>query len=291
MMCYSKPMSRLKAFRETEEVKRKEFNKTAWYFKRSYNCGDSTVPPHYAETIEFNIYNRHVGEVHISGHSYTLNAYQVYLIAPNAVHAMTYKKNDGMSAALKIDPVKLKPILDLNALLACYDMTYEDLPVYVDLLGAESTLMDELLDLFENSDKITDALVGITRFFELFISHADTSQNKVNTISQDDELRAILSWTEERYRRKISLEEVAAAFGYNKYYFCNKFKNSTGVTYITYLNDIRINHAKDLLRAGVPINQVCYECGFEDTSYFIQVFKKFTDTTPKKYFEYHVNQK
>ncbi|MBR5152279.1 MAG: helix-turn-helix transcriptional regulator [Clostridia bacterium] len=283
-------MSKLQAFRETEEVKRKEFNKKAWYFSRSYNNGDSTVPPHYAETIEFNIYKGHLGEVHISGHPYTLSGYQVYLIAPNAVHAMNYKKNDGMSAALKIDPEHLKSILDLTALLSHHNMAYDDLPVLIDLSGDEAAMMNELLDLLDGTDKITDALVAITRFFELFIAHADTSQGKTS-LSHNDELRSILSWTEQNYMRKVTLEEVASIFGYNKHYFCNKFKNTTGVTYITYLNNIRINHAKDLLRAGVPVNQVCYECGFDDASYFIQIFKKFTDTTPKKYLNLHAKHK
>jgi len=283
-------MSRLQAQRETEEVKRKEFNKKPWYFSRSYNNGDSTVPPHYAETIEFNIYHGHLGEVHIGGQAYTLGAYQVYLIAPNIVHAMNYKKNDGMSAALKIDPKALKPILNIEELLSHFGLTYPDLPTHVELSKEESILMDELLNLLDGSDKLADAIVGITRFFELFASHADPTKGK-STHASNEELRSILSWTEENYKRKVSLEEVAAAFGYNKYYFCNKFKNTTGITYITYLNNIRINHAKDLLRAGYPINQVYFECGFEDASYFIQIFKKFTGITPKKYMDQHAKQK
>jgi len=101
--------------------------------------------------------------------------------------------------------------------------------------------------------------------------------------SKDDELREIINWTEQNFTRRISLDEVSGEFGYTKHYFCQKFKKATGITYLTYLNNLRISHACRLLKAGKSIGDTCDECGFEDMSYFIQLFKKITGITPKKY--------
>ena len=70
---------------------------------------------------------------------------------------------------------------------------------------------------------------------------------------------------------------------YNKHYFCNKFKTATGETYLQYLNNLRVFHACKMLKKGHALTEICEKCGFENMSYFIQLFKKIVGTTPKQY--------
>ncbi len=58
----------------------------------------------------------------------------------------------------------------------------------------------------------------------------------------------------------------------------------TGQTIFVYLNNLRIEKAKQLLSTGFyTTNDIATRTGFHDVYYFSKVFKKFTGTTPGKY--------
>jgi AraC-like DNA-binding protein len=66
-------------------------------------------------------------------------------------------------------------------------------------------------------------------------------------------------------------------------YFCSWFKNLTGITYIQYLNQVRVMQVCRYLNTKIPLKEAIYACGFENMSYFIQLFKKIQGCTPQKY--------
>ena len=57
----------------------------------------------------------------------------------------------------------------------------------------------------------------------------------------------------------------------------------TGTTYKNYLNSVRMSNACLLLQEGLSVQEVCLKCGFENVSYFVQVFKKLQRLTPYQY--------
>lgn len=270
-------MNLLTAFKEHKEFKK----------HRPWSCWESgtvsrgfVTPPHYAETIEILFYYGMEGDVHIGGQHFTLKGDRVFFVAPNMVHAMSYQGGDGCIKTLKINPPQLKPLLDLDMLLEYHQKTYGDLPI---ALPMEDSIAD-MPRVFATATDVNEILIMILRFFDVLFSHAGRDADISRTVSaKDDTLREILKWTEENFIGKITLDEVADAFGYTKQYFCQKFKRATGITYLTYLNTLRISHACRLLKAGKSISEACDGCGFEDMSYFIQLFKKTTGLTPKKY--------
>ena len=67
----------------------------------------------------------------------------------------------------------------------------------------------------------------------------------------------------------------------NKAAFCRYFKQQTNKTFIEVLNEIRIQSASRLLiESANDINQIAYACGFQDVSYFNQVFKSIKGINP-----------
>ena len=78
-------------------------------------------------------------------------------------------------------------------------------------------------------------------------------------------------------------EEAAAQVGYDKHYFCWKFKVVTGITYVNYVNQLRIDRACALLRGGMDVRQAGEQCGIENDSYFSALFKRIMGVTPKQY--------
>ncbi len=86
------------------------------------------------------------------------------------------------------------------------------------------------------------------------------------------------------YNLTFSLDGLANEFQINKYRICKEFKKYFAVTPFQYLNTVRLEAAKILLRAGtLSVNEICYQVGFENPNYFIQLFKKDSGTTPAVY--------
>lgn len=94
----------------------------------------------------------------------------------------------------------------------------------------------------------------------------------------------VKKYVQDHLKDPISLEEVAAACFLSKSHFCKIFKEETGKTFKSFLNEIRIEHAKTLLRRSSLKNyEICAEIGLEDVSYFNELFKKVTGMTPSEF--------
>jgi len=97
-------------------------------------------------------------------------------------------------------------------------------------------------------------------------------------------LKNVLSLIEKEYSSPLTLEQLARSADMSPKYFCHFFKQMTKYSPIEYLNRHRIEVACFKLISGTQnITEICYECGFNDLSYFIRVFKKNVGVTPKKY--------
>ena len=81
-----------------------------------------------------------------------------------------------------------------------------------------------------------------------------------------------------------SLEEMASIVYLSPSYFSRLFKKEVGVNYNTYLSDIKMLWAKELLHeTDMAVNQISDTLGFSDTGYFVKKFKKTHGITPGRY--------
>ncbi len=86
------------------------------------------------------------------------------------------------------------------------------------------------------------------------------------------------------FTKPIKLEEVASLVGLTPNAFCRYFRGRTKKTFVQYLNDIRIGHAKKLLIEGrMKISTLSMEAGFNNLSNFIEQFKRSTQMSPSEY--------
>jgi len=84
--------------------------------------------------------------------------------------------------------------------------------------------------------------------------------------------------------RTISSEEVAQAAGMGYTKFRQIFKDYTGLTVGSYINEIQLSKAKEVLEGSfLPIKEVALECGFENVDYFCSFFKRHTGETPSQF--------
>ena len=130
-------------------------------------------------------------------------------------------------------------------------------------------------------------LIGLVLRFNLY-----KSKNKTNKRTQEKTLhfKNVLSLIETEYQSPLTLEDLSKSAGMAPKYFCRFFSEMTNKTPIEYLNYYRIESAcEQLLTTDYSITEVALNCGFNDASYFIKMFKKHKGITPKQYIKQHLN--
>jgi len=94
----------------------------------------------------------------------------------------------------------------------------------------------------------------------------------------------ILDYIKENYHHKLALTHLANHFHFNKNYICHLFKKHAKTTFITYLTQLRIDAAKELLRdSSLSQVEIAASVGFSNCYYFNKVFKAECGYTPAQY--------
>lgn len=121
------------------------------------------------------------------------------------------------------------------------------------------------------------------------VSNMYESENLVNS-SKSRRITKACKYIEENISQKISLAEVAALVNMSESAFSHFFKKKTGISFITYVNNLRVAKACDLLAStSLSASEICYDCGFNNKSNFIRIFTKRKNMTPIEY-RNHITQ-
>lgn len=242
---------------------------------------DDITPLHYADTFEIAVCCGVDGNVGIEHRNLKMQGNCVYLIPPGMVHASTILKGAGHVYLLHVSPEALQPLIGLPAI---FNLCNKQLVGFCSPEPFEQArkLICEMIDKDESAFSRLRALLEL---FEVLIAElpekADVKRHEISTY--DISLRMVLSWTEAHFAEQISLGQVAAIAGFTPNYFCTWFKSGTGWTYKTYLTNLRISHACQILRQSGSLTEACYHSGFQDMGHFIQTFKRTQGCTPGGY--------
>jgi len=102
----------------------------------------------------------------------------------------------------------------------------------------------------------------------------------------DEDITQIQIWLQDNYYREININQLAEKFGMSTRTLNRRFKAALGISPLTFLQEVRINIAKDLLKtSNLSINEIVYKVGYQDTAFFTILFKKHLATTPVAYRE------
>ena len=103
----------------------------------------------------------------------------------------------------------------------------------------------------------------------------------------DDLINKIIEFLYENVANNITLDDICEEFHFSKGYISRKFLAVTGITIISYFNNIKISLAKQIIRSKNAefncISKLADGLGFSTDSYFCYTFKKITGMTPKEY--------
>ncbi len=98
------------------------------------------------------------------------------------------------------------------------------------------------------------------------------------------QLAEIIEYIGDHFNEIETIEEIASRYYFSKYYLCHMFKESTGVTVLSYLINLKIIKASELLLSTKKtISLIAENCGFHSATYFCNTFKKYIGMSPNEY--------
>ena len=147
-----------------------------------------------------------------------------------------------------------------------------------DIFKEDSVLYLELR-MYENKQQLEKEIKEI---FDLIIDRICSEDEMVNMGIADKMKEYIIN----NYTKDISLEDIAVHFNLSRGYICSLFKNELGRNFKEYLDDFRVEKAKELIaKKNIKIRDLANQIGYNDTGTFIRIFKKYTGVSPGQYAE------
>lgn len=100
----------------------------------------------------------------------------------------------------------------------------------------------------------------------------------------DKALHTAITYINENFKNNITLNDLAQLLHLNPSYFSKKFKAANGLGFKEYLNNVRISYSeKLLLETSMSITEIAFECGYDNSNYFGDTFKKINGVSPSAF--------
>lgn len=253
---------------------------------------------HRHEEIQLTLILKGEGTLLVGNNMHSFKANEIYLIGANMPHVF---KNDasyfapGSTKEVHALTIffntkgKLASLFDLPELKNVYSFFsnhYSGFRIpqhsFTDISGRILSIkyasgMDQLMQFFQ----LLKSLSAIENTNPL----ATDVQPKNFSDYEGMRISNIYNYIMQHYNRDLTLEEVAAAAYMTPQAFCRYFKKHTRVTFVTFLNEVRINEACKKLIDGSydSVSSVAYDCGFNSITNFNRVFKTSTGKSPREY--------
>ena len=152
------------------------------------------------------------------------------------------------------------------------------------LSGTAMKISDILIHMEQESE--AEQLASLLRML-VIISESQDSQIVGRFIAPnraEDRIREVEVFVRCNYKRDISIDQIASHLGMNRTSFCAFFKKHKNKTFITYLNEFRMDIACYLLQnQELSISDVCYQSGYNDIPYFTRLFRKMYGVSPSQW--------
>lgn len=122
-------------------------------------------------------------------------------------------------------------------------------------------------------------------FLDVFLKMIQyLNQKEKRLTAYSSKVRCVMDCIESHYEEHLELAFLADAVDLSTNYLCYLFKKETGFRIVEYINLVRMEHAKELIRTGkFSAAQVGEKVGFMDSSYFCTMFKRYTGSTVTEY--------
>ena len=152
--------------------------------------------------------------------------------------------------------------------------------------GSVNAIRDIIIHLIERLYD-ADIALEVSRHFMHELKRSYESQlleDDQQSTHHDERVIEVQEWLQSAYGEKISISGLADQFGMSVRTLNRRFRAAANTTPLDYLQTVRLDHAKDLLKqSNLAISDIAHRVGYQDSSYFTELFSKANSVTPKEY--------
>lgn len=243
-------------------------------------------PLHWHKELEILFPLNGDADITIEGQKHKLLNRQILVIDSEQIHSTYSYTQTHMFACIQISKQALQkyiPDIELRK-IRCIpeEITDEQFPHYIELckMAADLTRLyieDTPASHLESEGIILQMLARLIRHFSTSYVMDLSSQN----IQDSERIKEIISFVDKHYMEPLSLQDAADLVGFSKEYFCRFFKKHMNLSFLQYLNEVRITHIyQELNNTDTPISILQEEHGFTNQKLFNKTFKEMYGTTP-----------
>lgn len=121
-------------------------------------------------------------------------------------------------------------------------------------------------------------------FENCYLVRNESMKRPRSSRATDDKLKELLQHIHENYNNPITITDLAQKLEVTNQYFCRIFKQMTDMSFIDYINELRLQKAAvDIATTKDSIRDISSHHGFETIGYFFKLFREHYHTTPIKY--------
>ena len=123
----------------------------------------------------------------------------------------------------------------------------------------------------------------LLQFLNIICQVLHRAQETIEPIVVNEAMQDILSYVNQNFTTAIKLDALARQFGVSVSFLSHEFVKYTGRSVYDYVLYRRILLAKELISSSIPLNEVSFQCGFNDYSSFLRSFTKMAGMSPSAY--------
>ena len=218
------------------------------------------------------------------------------MIGPFIPHVWKSTKEENHVVTIQFSPELLDyPIMNKRLFLPIKQLL-EDSRQGLQFYGPDAErIKDEIVELtriqgFQTATMFLNILNSLAHApRRKLVSNMYESENLIHQ-SKSRRISKVCRHIEENISHKISLSDAARLVNMSDSAFSHFFKKQTSISFITYVNNLRVAKACDLLaNTNLSASEICYDCGFNNKSNFIRLFTKRKNMTPIEY-RNHISQ-
>lgn len=251
---------------------------------------------HWHEELQFTYVVTGELKIRIDGKDYRIKEGEAVFINRNLLHITTDLTEDGKYISLNF-PDRLLGFFSGSRMEQDYVLPYTRgyaLPAVVlreDIEWQKQVLSElkEIVQLLREKEKGYSEYriaVKLTLMWEIFIEHIKSEVVKPTKsyIRKQERIQSMLMYIHEHYMEEIRLKDIAEAASVSVGECCRCFQNMVRTTPNQYLTEYRVTKSKEyLLGTEMSVTEIAYAVGFNDSSYFIQCFRKCEGVTPGEF--------
>jgi AraC-like DNA-binding protein len=207
------------------------------------------------------------------------DAGELFVLEPDAVHTGMAAVPEGWRyKVLYVEPEVLCDWAERDGRppRAARWVVFQDPALRRALLRAHSALATEGRGLAVE-EAVLGAVAGLRPHLRSAAMHSDSARLEHAAVRR---ARAHLL---ERWDQPVALAELATVAGLSRFELVRRFGAGTGLTPHAFQTQVRVGHARRLLRDGVPPAAVAATCGFADQPHLNRVFKRLVGVSPGRY--------